>query len=320
MMPLKNCAQQLNEIVWNSYMVTDKTMNKILLILYVIVMLIQVPSHAAENPKFLIRCDDIGMSHAANMAAVKMAESGIPFSASVMVATPWLQEAVDILQQFPHVAVGVHLTLTSEWQGMKWGPITGALAAPSLVDSNGYFFAMTGQFIRNNPSPSEVEVELRAQIERAMTSGLHIDYLDYHMGAPMASQPLRDVVEKLANEYNIGMAQYFGEIYVRYSNGKPSERIDSLVAAVQRLQPGMIRASIFHVALDTPEMQGLRDTNPNGAADVAASREADLDALLSEEFKQALDTAHVQLITYKDLIREVGIDNMRRPDRYNYKK
>ena len=293
-------------------------MKKILLPLYAILLLIQVSVNAAENPKFLIRCDDIGMSHSANMAAVKMAKSGIPFSASVMVATPWLQEASDILQQYPHVAVGVHLTLTSEWEGMKWGPITGAVAAPSLVDSNGYFFAMTGQFMRNNPSPREVEAELRAQIERAMTSGLKVDYLDYHMGAPMASPPLRDVVEKLAKEYNVGLAQYFGEIYVRSSNGKPVERVDSLVAAVQRLEPDAVKASIFHIALDTPEMQGLRDTNPNGATDVAASRQADLDALLSGEFKKAAVSKHIQFITYKDLIRDVGIENMSRPDRYNY--
>jgi hypothetical protein len=193
------------------------------------------------------------------------------------------------------------------------------VAAPSLVDSNGYFFAMTGQFMRNNPSPREVEAELRAQIERAITSGLQIDYLDYHMGAPMASPPLRDVVEKLAAEYNLGLAQYFGEMYVRSSNGKPADRADSLIASVARLEPGDVKASIFHIALDTPEMRGLHDTNPNGATGVAASRQADLDALLSEKFQHAVQSGKIQLITYKDLIRDVGIDNMHRPERYNYK-
>ena len=88
----------------------------------------------------LIRCDDLGMCHAVNMAAKQVFESGIPVSVSVMFACPWYQEAIDLLRQHPNVSVGIHLTLNAEWKNYRWGPVAGKSAVPSLVDSVGYFF------------------------------------------------------------------------------------------------------------------------------------------------------------------------------------
>ena len=112
----------------------------------------------------LIRCDDWGMSHAVNMAALRVMESGIPVSASVMVACPWYQEAVELLRAHPEVSVGIHLTLNAEWKNYRWGPISGAGNVPTLVDSLGYFFPSRELLFRNNPKLEEIERELRAQI------------------------------------------------------------------------------------------------------------------------------------------------------------
>ena len=76
-------------------------------------------------PQLLIRLDDIGMNHSVNMAAQKVAETGMPFSVSLQFACPWYQEAVEILKKYPQVSVGVHLTLTSEWKNYRWGPVLG---------------------------------------------------------------------------------------------------------------------------------------------------------------------------------------------------
>ena len=50
-------------------------------------------------------------------------------------------EAVEILRDQPQVSAGIHLTLNSEWQHYKWGPVLGASRVPSLVDENGHFHA-----------------------------------------------------------------------------------------------------------------------------------------------------------------------------------
>src|SRR5580698_3537647 len=122
--------------------------------------------NTAKLPQLLIRLDDIGMNHSVNMALQKMAETGLPISASVQFACPWYQEAVAILRKNPQISVGVHLTLTSEWRYYRWGPVLGRTAVPSLVDTAGYFYQSTGAFSRSGYKLDEVEKELSAQIER----------------------------------------------------------------------------------------------------------------------------------------------------------
>lgn len=100
--------------------------------------------------------DDIGMNHAINSALEDVCRTGIPLSASVMFSCPWYQEAVEILKKYPNADVGIHLTLTSEWRYYRWGPVTGASAVPSLVDSLGYFFKNEDEFLNSNFTLADV--------------------------------------------------------------------------------------------------------------------------------------------------------------------
>jgi len=262
----------------------------------------------------LLRCDDIGMCHSVNSAAKQLTESGIPFSASVMFACPWYQEAVDILRDQPQVSVGIHLTLNAEWKNYRWGPVAGAAAVPSLVDSNGYFFPSRATLFSHTPTLEDAEREMRAQIKRAISSGLRIDYLDYHMSAAVHTPELRSLVEQLAREYGLGISRYFGEIDVDgvYA-AAPEHKADTLVALVRRLSPGPPRLLVFHIGLDTPEMQALIDLNPQGPAFMSRHREGELRALLSEGFRAAAEQKGLRLLTYHDLLRSPGTEAMRRP-------
>src|SRR5438093_9649721 len=116
---------------------------------------------AAENhpSRVLLRLDDNGMNHSVTMAIQQVAETGIPFSTSVMFACPWYQEAVAVLKRFPQVSVGVHLTLNSEWKYYRWGPVLGKTAVPSLVDRDGYFYASSDEFLASHYKMEEVEKE-----------------------------------------------------------------------------------------------------------------------------------------------------------------
>jgi len=129
-------------------------------------------TYAAPDPgtRLAIRCDDVGMCHAVNQGVRKLLATGIPFSTSVMIACPWSKEAAEILLDQPQVSVGVHLTLNSEWQHYKWGPVLGPSQVPSLVDENGYFHTTAADFAAADVDLGEVEQELRAQIERAGAS------------------------------------------------------------------------------------------------------------------------------------------------------
>lgn len=274
---------------------------------------------STPDPAYLlIRSDDAGMSHSVNMALEKLIETGLPVSVSVMFPTPWYQETVEMLKRHPNVSVGIHLTLNSEWKNYRWGPVLGRSAVPTLVDKDGYFFSSSADLPKNHADPREVEKELRAQIERAVHSGLKIDYVDYHMGTVRRFPEYLAVAEKLAREYGLGMVGYFGEVQEdpQYS-AAPADKPDSLVAVVNRLHPPFTLL-VTHVGIDNAELGALLDMNTSGPlAEMSKNRQGELDALTSPKFSDALKARNVRLITYRQLIAMRGLKSMKRPEENN---
>ena len=269
---------------------------------------------ASQNVYLVIRTDDAGMSHSVNMGLKRLIESGLPVSVSVMFPTPWYQETVELLKQHPAVSVGIHLTLNSEWKNYRWGPVLGWTAVPTLVDEEGYFFSTAAALHRKNPNLKEVENELRAQIQRALRSGLKIDYVDYHMGTAVRYPEFQEITERLAREFNLGMSTYFGETShdPQYS-APPAEKGDSLVAMINRLAAG-VNMVVTHVGIDDAELGALLDMNLDGPLpEMSKNRQGELDALTSQRFRDAIKARNVTLVTYRQLIDMHGLKNMKRP-------
>lgn len=276
------------------------------------------PSRHPVNPEqvyLVIRTDDAGMSHSVNMALEKLIATGLPVSVSVMFPTPWYQETVEILKRHPEVSAGIHLTLNSEWKNYRWGPVLGRTAVPTLVDKDGYFFQSSDALYQNHPNLGEVEKELRAQIQRAIGSGLKIDYVDYHMGTAVGKPEFREMVERLAREYGLGMSQYFGEARedAQYE-AAPANKTDSLIAMVNRLHP-QFNLFVTHIGIDNAELGALVDMNTSGPLpEMSKNRQGELDALTSQRFSDALKARNVRLITYRQLISMQGLKSMKRPE------
>jgi hypothetical protein len=269
----------------------------------------------SPDPIYLIiRTDDVGMSHSVNMGVQRLIETGLPVSVSVMFACPWYQEAVEILKRHPEVAVGIHLTLNSEWKFYRWGPVSGREAVPTLVDADGYFFQSAEALYKNHADPREIEKELHAQIERALRSGLKIDYIDFHMGTATRYPEFREVTERLAREYVLGMSEYFGEAMDAPQYwAAPRSKADSLVALIDRLRPG-VNAVVTHVGIDDAELGALEDMNTDQPLpEMSKNRQGELDALTSQRFAGAVKARNVVLITYRDVITKHGLKAMRRP-------
>jgi predicted glycoside hydrolase/deacetylase ChbG (UPF0249 family) len=276
----------------------------------------QKNSGKKESPiPILIRCDDWGMSHSVNMAAKQVLEKGFPVSASIMFACPWYQEAVEIVKQYPHVSVGVHLTLNAEWKNYRWGPVAGKNAVPSLVDSIGFFFPSRALLFGNNPKLSEIETELRAQIDRAVRSGAKIDYLDYHMGAAVQTPETRAIVEKLAEEYQLAISRYFDEVDVESGYSAPvTNKLDTLLKRVKELEPGGTKLFVIHVGLDDAEMGAMEDLNVSGPKEMSKHRQSELNALISPQFQSLIRSPNYRLVNYRTLINEHGLRSMKRPE------
>lgn len=289
---------------------------KILLFCYLLLPAGLFAQHSQETDKIsvLLRLDDIGMCHSVNMAAKQVLETGMTVSMSVMVPCAWFTEAVEILSAYKNVSVGIHLTLNSEWKNYRWGPVAGASVVPSLVDSMGHFFPSRSQLFGNNPKLSEIETELRAQIEKALRAGLKIDYLDYHMGAAMQTMETRAIVEKLAAEYKVAISRYYDEVDVSGVYTAPvAGKTDTLLSRLQALQPGGTKMFVTHIGLDSPEMAAMEDLNPAGPKEMSKHRNAELQAILSPVFRQVISQPRFRLVNYRMLNEEKGLQTMKRP-------
>jgi hypothetical protein len=292
---------------------------QLFLLFFAILLNVSFAQTESDEKLLLIRCDDIGMSHSVNLAAKKLIDAGLIFSVSVMVPCPWFDEAVSILKDNHQITTGIHLTLNSEWKNYKWGPVAGKSLVPSLVDSLGYFFPSRAAFFANNPKREEVEIELRAQIEKAIKSRLNISYLDYHMGTAVDKPELREIVEKLADEYDLGISRYFGEVDLNsmYSF-LVDEKENHLNNLLDSLTSDQINLLVCHIGKDNDELGAMIDLNDFGLKDMSKHRNAELNALLSVIKNDAFNKRGIKLITYKDLIERMRLENMKSPMESDY--
>lgn len=129
----------------------------------------------------IINADDFGMCRSANLATFDLFEKGGISSATVMVPCGWATEACKWAAKNPQHAVGVHLTFTSEWGQYKWGPV-GRCNNDSLCDEYGFFYPENDEF-EEHCDIDEVDLEIRAQVGRAVKLGLKPSHLDNHMGS-----------------------------------------------------------------------------------------------------------------------------------------
>lgn len=260
---------------------------------------------AAGEIQLLVRADDMGAAQSINEACIKSYRDGIVKSVEVIVPGPWFLDAVRLLKENPGLDVGVHLALTSEWERVKWGPVT---RAPSLVDANGYFRPMTRQrqdfppdtgFLDANPKLDEVERELRAQIEAAQRHlGKQVTHVSAHMGAAVGTPELRAITERLAREYGLKMESAGTKFAGTFGNSTftAEQREQALLNLIEKLEPGRWMV-LEHPAFDTPEM---RNIGHKGYENVAADRAGVTRTLTSTRVREAIARRRVRLVSYAE--------------------
>jgi predicted glycoside hydrolase/deacetylase ChbG (UPF0249 family) len=267
----------------------------------------QTPPPAGESAiRLLVREDDMGSFHAANLACIECYTNGIARSVELMVNGPWFPEAVKLLNEHPGLDVGIHLVLTSEWQSMKWGPKS---FVPSLVDSNGFFFPMVwpnnqlpprSSIQESNWKLSDIEKELRAQIETALRNVPRITHMGGHMGFEGLKPEIRDLVERLRVEYHLQPGTFRTPLKHFAGWGAertPEGRIRMFIQNLEKLTPGTY-IFVEHPAVATPEIESI---GHKGYENVAADRDAVRRVYTSPEVKAAIRRLGIKLISYKDL-------------------
>lgn len=282
---------------------------------------------APQDRVVIFHADDLGMCHATLPAFKDLLTAGLLSSASVMMPCNWSAAAVDVARARAGSDVGVHLTLTSEWDTCRWRPLTTPQDA-RLVDHAGFFHRTVEE--ARQTDPASVAAELRAQLETALAAGLNVTHLDAHMGTAADPRYVPDVVN-LARQYGIpAMIPRFtaaqwqavglnpqqageAERLVQHLEAQGFPLVDHLrmlpldlagdhtaltLHLLRDLPPG-ITHFILHPAIDTPELRAIA---PDWEARVANYR-----AFLDPTLLKGVRDLGVQVIGYRplrDLLRQ----------------
>jgi len=272
--------------------------------------------YPAGSKLLIIHADDLGVAHSEDAASFDALDRGAVTSASIMMPTPWVTEVAAYAKAHPDADLGLHLTLTSEWQTYRWGSVESKDKVPSLLDSTGTF-PNDESIVAAKANPVEVERELRAQVERALALGIHPTHLDSHMGALFTKPELIAVYVKVAHDYHLPFLAIrqggFGSVQsgitdkdvildavVIAGEDVPRDKwAQFYLDAVRNLKPG-ITELIVHLGHDDSELQAVTvNHEPYGAA----WRQRDYNVMTSAELRKALQDNNVILVRWKDLQR-----------------
>jgi len=262
-------------------------------------------------PRLIVRGDDMGFSHSANLALIKSYREGIETSIEVIVPSPWFPEAIKLLNQNPRIDVGLHFAITSEWDNVKWRPLTDA---SSLRNEDGYFYPMIypnkdypKQAVMDNAWKIEdVEKEMRAQIEMVKKYIPRVSHVSGHMNGLAFAPEVKAVAAKLSQEYHLPMVDVDGpkEFSINYTgfdfrNKTLEQRTDAFLEMINKLENGKTYVYVEHPGLDNAELRAISHI---GYEDVAQGRQDITTIFTSEKVKEAIIRKGVKLVSYKEAL------------------
>lgn len=276
----------------------------------------------------VLHVDDVGMCHATLGAWEDILDCGLPISCSLMVPCPWFSEAASIARRRSDqdLDIGIHVTLTSEWSGFRWGPISTRDITTGLLDSEGLFHRSVDA-LRAAADPKAVHSEISCQFQRASEAGIDVTHIDSHMGAVFCPSLLQAYF-RVANENRVpavwfrsrsaidelGLDPHSVKTMIELTRhltdegtplidhllhmqlDDPADRLEETKNALARLPSGVTHFMI-HPARDTPE---LRHITPDWAC-----RVADYHTFTDRQLHQFLRDTNIHFTTYRN-IRDLG--------------
>ena len=156
----------------------------------------------AGSRVLILHADDIGMCQEANEAVIPYLVNQQIQSGSVMMPCAYSDVFMQWFKANADYDIGLHLTLTSEWETWRWSTVADKENVPGLLDGDGFMWHSVAEVVQN-ADPEEVETEIRAQIRKALSLGIKPTHLDTHMGTLYASNAFSKIYMDIAEEYRI---------------------------------------------------------------------------------------------------------------------
>lgn len=135
----------------------------------------------APTIRLLVRADDAGCFSASNRAVLDCCNQGIVRNVSIMAPAGCFDEAAEMLRGRDDICVGIHGTITCEWNEVRWRPVAPRDKIRSLLDADGYLHHDFKPIMQAGVKFSEIITELQAQLDKVRAAGLKVHYADNHM-------------------------------------------------------------------------------------------------------------------------------------------
>ena len=274
--------------------------------------------YAPTDRVVIFHADDIGMCGATVDAYADLLDVGALTSAALMVPCPAAAEGAAVARRYPHADLGVHLTITSEWDVLRWGPVSTRDPASGLLDAEGRF-PRTVQAVQATARPDAVRSELAAQVSRARAWGVDITHVDSHMGA-LAHPKFLPAVMALAGQEGVpamyprmnragwraqgfdaaGAAGAWGYGRLLEHAGRPlvdglymlplhegGDHLELTRRVLATLPPGLTHF-ILHPARDTPELRAICGDWEGRVANYEAFRDPRMKGVIADSGVHAI--------------------------------
>jgi chitin disaccharide deacetylase len=277
--------------------------------------------YSSDAKLLIMHADDLGVTHSVNAASIEAFGDGGISSASIMVPCPWFSEIAAYASIHPELCWGLHLTLTSEWKHYKWDGVASSDQIPSILNEQGYMYDKVIDVV-SHAQLAEVELEIRAQVDKALAAGIKVSHLDSHMGVLFATPELFEIYTRVGNDYEIpvmipgarvppswDMKSLLGPIHYPLDKlimmGQMSSDWQQMYDdMVDQIVPGL-NEIIVHLGYDDAEMQAVMMEHPDFGA---SWRQKDLNYVMSDHYKNKLKEANIQMVSWKQ-VKEALIEN-----------
>ena len=265
--------------------------------------LVERLGHRPDAKLVIVSADRIGTTHSSTAGGYQALRDGAATTGTIVMPGAWARHAAEL---YRGEDLGVHLTLNSELDCFRWGPITNA---PSLLDGDGGF-PRTVDDLWDHADVDEVRRECRAQVERAVLWGFDVTHLTTHMAALQQRPEFFDVLLELAVTFDLpvrlegadaeanagfpfrSLASSEGIVFPDHFRLVRGDARRHVVDQLSDLGPGVTELSLCP-ALDEPEIHAI---DP-----VASGRVDDLALAVSAELAELLKRSGAVAVGYRAL-------------------
>ena len=283
--------------------------------------LTQQLGYGPEDRLIIINSDDMGITHSANIGTIKALEEGFATAATIITVGPWAAEALDWWSTHRQYSIGIEVAITSEWQTIRWGPLSSRDKVRSLLDKDGFFWGNCDLVVQH-AKVEEAELEVRTQLDYVIDRGFDPTHCLNHMFSLRFRPDLEEMFFRVLKHYRLpsrspklqvvhnwpSIDDWVGAdlYYMSMDNGKESRFYQIL----QNLKPGLWEF-YPHCAVDCAESRaafGYSHTIPNDP-NSWVGRHSDVELYTLPRAKKYLDDHGFKLVTYRQ-IRDAIRKNM----------